>query len=188
MNKSKPYKYSFLSKYLEYSEASSTFLRWKVDRKSPYGNSIKAGDEVKGTLNSSTNTLTVIINGKIFIVYRVIYCLYHKIDIPENMVIDHIDGNRRNNSIENLQLINHSQNMQKRKVRSDSKSGFKGIYFNEKLQCYTVGISAGNERRFRDFYLKDYSDKDLALKSAIAWRHKMEDEMHEVSERNPVLS
>ena len=31
--------------------------------------------------------------------------------IPENMVIDHIDGNRSNNSLDNLKLVSQSDNM-----------------------------------------------------------------------------
>ena len=32
-----------------------------------------------------------------------------------DMVVDHIDGNTRNNNVENLQYITHSQNLRKSK-------------------------------------------------------------------------
>lgn len=186
MNKAKPYIYKKLSKYLVYDETSSTLLRWKIDRKTPFGVKCKKGDEA-GTINKSNNTYYVSVENKSYIVYRVIWSLINKKDVPVDLVVDHIDGNRQNNHPDNLQLLTHSQNMQKRKVRHDSKTGLKGISFNEDIECYSVGISSGNERRFRDFYLSDYATADLALQAAIDWRHKMEDELHDVSERNRII-
>lgn len=46
---------------------------------------------------------------------RVIYCWF-KGDIPEGMVIDHIDNNPYNNSIDNLQLLTQEDNLRKRFV------------------------------------------------------------------------
>lgn len=47
--------------------------------------------------------------GREFRAHRIIWEL-HNGNIPEGMLIDHIDGNTRNNSIENLRLATRQQN------------------------------------------------------------------------------
>ena len=48
-------------------------------------------------------------NGKEYRAHRIIWSL-HNGEIPKGMLIDHIDGNRQNNKIENLRLATRTQN------------------------------------------------------------------------------
>jgi hypothetical protein len=50
--------------------------------------------------------------GKCWLAHRLIYTHVHG-SIPAKMVIDHRDGNKLNNAIENLQVLSHSQNIKK---------------------------------------------------------------------------
>lgn len=50
---------------------------------------------------------------KMFLLHRLLYVLY-KGCIPYGMTVDHIDGNKLNNSINNLQLLTRSENNKKR--------------------------------------------------------------------------
>lgn len=52
------------------------------------------------------------LNGKFYSVHRLVYETYVG-EIPEGSVIDHIDGNRANNNLSNLQLVTQSENMKK---------------------------------------------------------------------------
>ena len=56
--------------------------------------------------------LRVSLNGKMYSVHRLVYETYVG-EIPEKMVIDHIDGNRANNNLSNLQLTTQSKNIKK---------------------------------------------------------------------------
>lgn len=56
--------------------------------------------------------LRVSLNGKMYSVHRLVYETYVG-EIPEKMVIDHIDGNRANNNLSNLQLTTQSKNVKK---------------------------------------------------------------------------
>ena len=49
---------------------------------------------------------------------RLVY-VWHKGDIPEGMVVDHIDNNPFNNSVENLQLLTPEENLAKRYEDND---------------------------------------------------------------------
>ena len=51
--------------------------------------------------------------GKHYSGHRLIYETFYG-EIPENMVIDHIDGNRSNNKLNNLRLVSYSDNAKNR--------------------------------------------------------------------------
>lgn len=52
---------------------------------------------------------------------RLIYCWFIG-DIPEGMVVDHIDNNPFNNSVDNLQLLTYEQNLYKRYIDNPSNA------------------------------------------------------------------
>lgn len=52
----------------------------------------------------------LIINGQFFAVHRLVYCWFNG-EIKEGMTIDHIDGNRHNNAITNLQALTYRENL-----------------------------------------------------------------------------
>lgn len=55
---------------------------------------------------------------------RVVYLMHHK-ELPA--IINHIDGDKLNNRIENLRAATHTQLMQSRGPSKGSASGFKGV-------------------------------------------------------------
>ena len=59
-----------------------------------------------------------------FRAHRLIYLMHHG-HVPN--IVDHIDGDRLNNRIDNLQEISNSENLRKAPLRNNSTSGVKGI-------------------------------------------------------------
>lgn len=49
---------------------------------------------------------------KKFLIHRLVYETFKGI-IPKGLVVDHIDGNRLNNTLDNLQLLTHGDNIRK---------------------------------------------------------------------------
>lgn len=43
-------------------------------------------------------------------VHRLVYETFHNVDI-KGKEIDHIDGNKQNNSLDNLEIVSHKENM-----------------------------------------------------------------------------
>lgn len=105
-----------LKEYLEYREGN---LFWK---KSP-ARRIRVGSEA-GCLDSKGYKFFGF-RGKLYRTHRVIYFLFHG-TWPK--VVDHIDGNRINNLIENLRAATNQENLRNMKSHGGS-SRFKGVSY-----------------------------------------------------------
>jgi hypothetical protein len=101
----------------------------------------RCGSEVATGYSKTT------ISGTQLLIHRLIWIL-HNGDIPDSMIIDHIDGNRLNNRIENLRVCTSNENLFNSGLSAGNKSGAKGVYrrvLTSGLVRYTVKISVENK-------------------------------------------
>jgi hypothetical protein len=110
MNKNETYE--FLSEWFEYDTQSPSCLKWKKTR--PYAK-IKAGEHI----TSGTSYYQATIARQFYQCHRVILIL-HGMFPGQGQVSDHINGNPRDNRIENLRWVTVSQNNSNRKPLSSS--------------------------------------------------------------------
>lgn len=102
-------------------------------------------------------------NGKKWRLHRLVMHL-RGIDI-EGKEIDHKDGDGLNNRFSNLRIATSSQNKTSRPVRSDSKSGFKGVEFQKKNNNWCAYIVYDGKKRHLGVY-KTPEDAALAYNRA----------------------
>jgi hypothetical protein len=86
--------------------------------------------------------MTVCVDGKNYRAHRVIY-LFHHGYLPEQ--IDHINGDRSDNRIENLRPATISQNGQNRKPTG--KSGIKGVVWHKQIKRWVASISVNGKTK-----------------------------------------
>lgn len=71
--------------------------------------------------------------------------LYQHGVMPEDQV-DHRNGNRADNRIENLRLADNSQNNQNRILQSNNTSGFKGVSLHKQSALWFAYATQGGKR------------------------------------------
>ena len=81
--------------------------------------------------------------------------LMHYGKLPEKgMHIDHIDGNRTNNSIANLRVVTPSQNGQNRSdVNSNSTSGVPGVHWYKAYGKWSAEIMVNRKKHHLGYFL-----------------------------------
>ena len=99
------------------------------------------------------------IKGYTFKAHRLIYWLCTGIRPPDDMIIDHIDGNPSNNKIDNLRLVTYSQNAINVKLQKSNTSGYKGVKFNKNYNTWVSTISINN----KNISLGSFKTKEEAI-------------------------
>jgi len=67
------------------------------------------------------------------------------IQAPDDLEVDHIDGNRLNNQRSNLRLATSSQNKMNRGPRKDNTSGYKGVSWHKQNNKWSARIMANGK-------------------------------------------
>jgi hypothetical protein len=88
------------------------------------------------------------VDGKYYYVHRLVWFILTNKEIPEDLYIDHIDGNRLNNDISNLRLASALENQYNKARQSNGTSSYKGVWFDAKKNCWKASIRFQNERKY----------------------------------------
>ena len=120
-----------------------------------------AGDKV-GCIGTS-GYVEVGYNGKLLKAHRIIWEVCNG-PIPDGMNIDHINGIRSDNRIENLRVVLHSENMKNVRLRSVNRSGLHGVLV-DKYGKYQANIGNCGKLKYLG-YFADFFEACCARKSA----------------------
>jgi hypothetical protein len=142
---------------LEYKEG---YLFWKINRR----NQVHSGEKA-GYLHKN-KYLRVCIKGKQYFVHRVIFFLHHKC-WPDQ--IDHINGNKLDNRIENLRPASGVFNAWNRSKPLTNTSGVKNVVWDKLRNKWRVQITANKKR----VQIGMFDDIDIAKQAAIKARNTL---------------
>lgn len=86
--------------------------------------------------------------GKKLAAHRVIFCMEYGY-WPEN--VDHIDGARTHNRLENLRDVTVAENNMNLSIRSDNKTGCGGVHWDEARRKWLVRVKGRHVGRYDVF-------------------------------------
>ena len=118
----------------------------------------------KAGWKTTTGYEIVRIKGKSMYVHRAIFCMINGY-LPK--AIDHIDGNKSNNLIENLRVADCSQNACNRKKRTDNTSGVKGISWHKPRQKWQANICVNQKQKYLGLFNTLEEAKQVVEKARI---------------------
>jgi len=100
-------------------------------------NSRYAGSEI--VRKDSNGYVRCAFDGVPYPVHRLVWHLLMG-DIPDGAEIDHINGNRADNRLSNLRIVNDAQNGMNRGLSSRNKSGHAGVGYHKKRRVWFSNI------------------------------------------------
>lgn len=128
--------------------------------------------------NTTVGYAAVGVGKRKLLAHRVIYAIVTG-KMPEGQ-IDHINGNRVDNRIENLRDVSRSENLHNSKVPKNNSSGFPGVSWHAQHQKWRTQICIDN-RNIHLGYFKDFEDAVQARKMAKIKYHPTSPEAFEFS-------
>lgn len=151
-----------LRSIVDYDAATGSF-KWKHNHK--YFSWIKAGDEVgKGSRKQGYRCTTI--NGKQYYQHRLVW-LYVYGELPSKP-IDHINGVKDDNRVENLRLSTPSENQQNR-CKSRKKRGLTGAYPMSRCKTWYSTIMVNRVKT----YLGAFATEEEAAEAYAAAKAKL---------------
>lgn len=148
--------------YFVVDPESPTGLRWRVDvprrTKGTKGGNCWGGTPAghRNQIKGRVNTTTVALNRREYKVSRIIWTILYG-EIPDGMVIDHLDGDPWNNIPSNLACKTRAENIRNCAKRKDNTSGFVGIRFviiDKLTYCVGAYTDENGKRKHRQFSVR----------------------------------
>lgn len=149
----------YVVEFFEYKDGA---LYWKK-KTSTKTSQISIGD-VAGTTRPDGYS-AIKFQYKLYLVHRLIFLMHHGY-MPK--FVDHIDGNPKNNQIENLRETTIRNNCLNQKLRKNNTSGVKGVTFAKERNKWLVQVPISKNKKNLGYY----QDLELAELVAMEARNK----------------
>ena len=173
--KPKEVKYDYLSNFLSVDFASPTFLVWNYVKMKSNGRPLDKNmvGKTAGLIPRDNQYATVTVDRVCYPAHRVVWCLYNKTDLDQDLVINHIDGNPSNNHPCNLEAVSYKENTHKTTVKNPPKSsGVVGVRvtLNHGIKVALAYYSDKNKRQITKAFSFNKYGESLAMTLAANWR------------------
>lgn len=119
-----------------------------------------------------------------WLVHRILWVMRNE-QIPDGMLIDHIDGNKINNAPGNMRIVNHKQNNHNRALNKRNISGVSGVTWHKQWKKWAVSVDAYGKKEKAGFFdnLDDAKNAAIALKDKMHGEYSGLNRLHGEAER-----
>ena len=136
-----------LKEFLDYNPDTGIFT-WKKQ----VAPNIKVGQKA-GVMHSWTYYIIITFKNREYYAHRLGYYMYHGID-PLEKLVDHIDGDRSNNKINNLRLASKSENGRNRvNLSSNNTSGVIGVCWDKNAKKWKAYIMINGKTKHLGYFI-----------------------------------
>ena len=138
-----------LQELFDYNEIKGCLIR-KIKPHPKYN--FEIGKEYYGVLGGD-GYFKIPVDGRTCRVHRILWILKNG-SIPYGMQIDHINGVRTDNNINNLRLVSASENQHNRKLSKNNTSGYQGVglYNLRGKNVWRSAIKVNGKRKYLGFF------------------------------------
>lgn len=126
-----------IRKHINY-DSNTGEISWAIGRRG-----VRKDHVIK--TDNGTDYIRFMYKGKLYYAHRVVFWLHHGF-LPEN--VDHINGDRKDNRIENLREASKSENQWNRKKCKRNTSGVKGAVWKKDRQVWHCQVTYKNKSHF----------------------------------------
>lgn len=106
----------------------------------------------------------IVFNGKRIPAHKIIWAMAYG-SMPD--MLDHINGDRTDNRLENLRPVTKRENNMNKKIRSDNTTGITGVRWHEQRQKWNARIALDGKERSLGMYEKMEDAKMARLKAEL---------------------
>jgi len=145
-----------LNALLEYRDGK---LFWKVSR-----GRIKIGSEAGRLISSGYKQVGF--KGKVYLQHRLIWVMHGNDPVD---CLDHIDGDRLNNRIENLRPATKTENNWNAILKITNTSGIKGVTWNKNRTCWQGHVGYKGKQH----HVGCFKNKEECAKAVKEFREKL---------------
>jgi hypothetical protein len=146
-------------------------ITWTCDRRTGKGVGrvhVKAGAEA-GTRVAQRGYKRIYVVDRQMYAHRLAWVLHYG-EMPPP-ILDHADGNKGDDRIDNLRPATKAQNAYNSKLQSNNSTGFKGVHLSKKNGRFQANIKGGGKNRFLG-YFDTAEEAHAAYCSAAVKYHK----------------
>tara|TARA_R110000796_G_scaffold31159_1_gene82892 strand:- start:1266 stop:1739 length:474 start_codon:yes stop_codon:yes gene_type:complete len=136
----------------------------KLYRLNKYTNEWSCCSNLKG---NNKGYIRIKINKKMYYLHRLIYKYFNEewdlTDTSYNNLIDHIDINPSNNKIENLRIVNNSQNTRNQNKKENCSSTYRGVCWHKSNSKWGASICINYKLKHLGYFANE-EEAHLAYK------------------------
>ena len=88
---------------------------------------------------------------------------------PDGFDTDHRDGDKLNNRRYNLRIATRSQNSMNQKIRKNTSSEYKGVYYKKRDKCWEAQIGINNCPKYLGNYSSEIEAAKIYNKAALKY-------------------